>query len=345
MYINKNSHSKLNLGIQILRIIFSFWIVTVHCYSQRKNENIKLFYKKMKFHVPTFIFISFYFYYNKLIKRDITKITQRIVRLLIPYIIWPFIFLIINNFCHILFDFQQFRKKLTFHDYFVQLVIGRGIYSYFWYINVTLFSTFIFTIISYIFYGHFLFIIQLLGLISYRIHLSSFYANFDLKEKYFSHSNIILFIEMIPSAVLGLTFGSKNITDNLKNHYIKHIIIHIIFLYFLFKLNIFQIHEGYLYSGIEINTIGAINSFIIFSLFPFEKCLHERIICIIKNLSSYTGGIYYLHVILHFYLAKIIIFIKNRTLSGCIIIYLFCYFICFIGSRLFKKSILNYLFI
>ena len=90
----KMNENNLNLGIEILRILLSFWVVTVHCYYSRNNY-VKLFYKKIKFHVPTFIFISFYFYYNKLSKRSINKIIQRFKRLLIPYIIWALLILLI----------------------------------------------------------------------------------------------------------------------------------------------------------------------------------------------------------------------------------------------------------
>ena len=345
MYVNKYNRNHSNFGIQLLRILLAFWVVTAHCYYPAYSKNILHFYKSNKFHVPTFLLITYYFYYNKLIKKDITKINQRLVRLFIPYIIWPFIFLLINNLCHNLFDFQQFYRKINAKDYFIQIIIGRGYYSYFWFMNILLFGTFLFTIISFIFHKHFLFILQLLGLISYRTHLSSFYNYLTIKDFAFVQTELILFIEMMPVSVIGLTFGAKNIMYILKNQYIKHIIIQVFLLYYVINLDIFREHQGFLYQPIEKNTIGAINLFIIFSIFPFENVLNQRIIDIIKIFSNHTGGIYYLHAFSQFYLGKKIIFVKNKTLFGCFIIIIFCYFICFFGNKLFKKTILTNLFI
>ena len=77
-------------------------------------------------------------------------------------------------------------------------------------------------------------IFQILGLFSYNIHLSSFYKY--LNKKYFVVQFIILFNEMIPTSVLGLTFSAEKLIPKMKNKYIKHIIIQISFFYFLCKL-------------------------------------------------------------------------------------------------------------
>ena len=133
-------------------------------------------------------------------------------------------------------------------------------------------------------------ILQILGLFSYNIHLSSFYKY--LNKKYFVVQFIILFNEMIPTSVLGLTFSAEKLIPKMKNKYIKHIIIQISFFYFLCKLNIFKSHGGYLYQAVEMNTFGATNTFIIFCLFPFEYIQQKRIIDVIKHVSNYTGGIF-----------------------------------------------------
>lgn len=55
-------NKKLNLGIQILRMILCFWVIAFH-YSGNKNK------KKYKilntvFHIPTFMLLSFYLTYK-----------------------------------------------------------------------------------------------------------------------------------------------------------------------------------------------------------------------------------------------------------------------------------------
>ena len=92
IYLKRNKIH--NLGLDILRMILCFWIILLHC-SNVKKEHIYFLYGR-PIHVPTFVFISFYFFYKNLSSRDISKIILRFQRLLIPYIIWPLIILIIN---------------------------------------------------------------------------------------------------------------------------------------------------------------------------------------------------------------------------------------------------------
>ena len=57
---NKNGIQKqYNLGIQLLRAILCFWVVSFHCMS-RKNKFVRIILKK-HFHVPIFFIISFYY--------------------------------------------------------------------------------------------------------------------------------------------------------------------------------------------------------------------------------------------------------------------------------------------
>ena len=51
--------------------------------------------------MPTFMIMTFYFYYNTLKAKKITK-KQRIERIVIPHIIWPIFIFIVD---HILFKF------------------------------------------------------------------------------------------------------------------------------------------------------------------------------------------------------------------------------------------------
>lgn len=90
---SRNNYTS-NLGIEILRMILCFWVISFHFAG---NTN-KIKYKILNtfYHVPTFMLISFYFSYNTFISNDITKCKKRLERLLIPYIIWPIIFLSIS---------------------------------------------------------------------------------------------------------------------------------------------------------------------------------------------------------------------------------------------------------
>ena len=110
----ENKIKQINIGVELLRFILCLWIVIVHC-SDIKNEHKRYFAKG--FHVPTFIFISFYFFYPILEGRDISKIILRFKRLLLPYILWP-----INIF---------YSEKLSYKNYSESFNFKRYLYSNF----------------------------------------------------------------------------------------------------------------------------------------------------------------------------------------------------------------------
>ena len=92
---NEKNHI-MNIGIGILRMCLCFLVITFHYAGDKNQKKYKIL--KSSFHVPTFMLISFYFSYKILISNDIIKYKKRFQRLLIPYIIWPIIFLAISNF-------------------------------------------------------------------------------------------------------------------------------------------------------------------------------------------------------------------------------------------------------
>ena len=97
------------------------------------------------------------------------------------------------------------------------------------------------------------------------------------------------------------------------------------------------------FQGIDL-IIQSISIVFIFSLFPSEKIKNEFISKFLIIITNYTAGVYYLHVPIHWYFEDYIDSIKNRTFIGAIINYLICYFICFIGIKIFGKTPIKYLF-
>jgi hypothetical protein len=85
----------------------------------------------------------------------------------------------------------------------------------------------------------------------------------------------------------------------------------------------------------------SISVFIVFLNLP----LYETSNNLIKFLTSYSGGIYYLHIKMPLLLELLLKREQSRTITTCIIYYLLCYLLCFIGSKLTKKNNLRYLFI
>lgn len=342
-YQNKNNSKTLNIGLQILRMILSFWVVVIHSYSFKRKKAIKKFIDEKMFHVPTFMFISFYFFYKYLFIRDNSKIVQRLKRLLIPYFIWPFIFLIINDSIAKIFGVKRYKRWIYLKDYFYQIILSDNYYGSFWYLNVLLFLSVLFTIIAYIFKKDFLFIIHLLGFLAYIFHYSGIY-NF-LRKLHLFRLCLVLMIEMVPAAVMGLTAGSIKLIQLFTNCYVRTLIISYLFLFCLFSFDIFQPHDGLLYQKVELNILGAINLFIFFSSLPFNRINNTNLNLFIKLITNNTGGIYYIHGFINGYLVKIINPIKRGTFLSSIILYIVCHIICFFGSKIFEKNSLSYLFI
>ena len=150
--MNKSEgRQKINFeGIQILRMLLSLWIVLIHCCNIRNNILRILLIDKV-FHVPIFLIISFYFFYDKLYFRSINKFKLRIERLLIPYLVYPIINIILNHvfFLNIHCNFYLPYLKLTFFDFIKQLILGMGIHNIFWFQFFLIFLSVFFLLLHY----------------------------------------------------------------------------------------------------------------------------------------------------------------------------------------------------
>ena len=203
----------MNLGIEILRMILCFWVISFH-YAGVKNVSK---YKILKtfFHVPTFMIISFYFNYKALISNDIIKYKNRLERLLIPYIIWPIIFMIISKFS---FNYLKIKQIiiLLLHQY----LTGFKVMGSLWFVGILIFFGILFRIITCLFRKRALLILQILSIISYFIQ----YKEINYKI-FFKYSNDLRsgswVVDMMPIAVTGLTLRKRDIFKNLSNDKIK----------------------------------------------------------------------------------------------------------------------------
>ena len=117
-----------------------------------------------------------------------------------------------------------------------------------------------------------------------------------------------------------------------------------LFILYLIRDYLKLIKEFYYLKSIILG-IGAISLFILFSILPLDNNNNKISNKIIIQITNYTGGVYYLHNKIREILSHILIVVKNKTLFGCIINYITCYIICFLGFKIFKKTNLKYLFI
>ena len=295
----KQLKNDINLGINILKMILCFWVLSFHCAGIENKRKYKIL--NTFFHVPTFMIISFYYSYNIFYKQNINKLKLRIERLLIPFIFIPIIFLLIRNIL--------FHYKITFKNIFYRILIelilqyltGYKFYVLLWFIHILIVFNIFFFIIFHVFQDH---------LFSYFLQYSE--INYNIFKSYSLHLRAgSHLIEMIPIAIAGLTLAHLNILTLFNNHRIKFMLYFITILLFIYNYNVFGVFKGFFYSGIK-NNIASICLFISFSLIPFDKLKNKYIIYTIKQITRFTGGIYYYHVMVGMILEKISYLNKRR---------------------------------
>lgn len=278
--INKN----INLGIEILRFCLCFWVLSYHCLNRNKINYFLFKITKTKlYHVPCFSFISFYFSYSIFLHRNINKFKRRIERLLIPYIFWPILIFIINNF-------PYNRTNISFYQLKIQLVFGRQFMAPLWYLLSVIFLTLLFFILSNLFKTKFLLLTQLFEIFSYIIQYSKYY-NFLNEYKNHVKYPILDTLSILPITVSGINFASLNLIEIFKENKTKTLFFSYLFIYMLFKYDIFIELGGY--KGI-INVFTSISFFIGFYLLPLNN-IPTFFKNLIKTLTSYTNGIYCVH--------------------------------------------------
>jgi len=337
------SKKKIYLGIEILRMILSFFIVVIHFFDKKyaKTKLLLFPFQALPYYIPTFFIISFYFNYKTFASRNITRIKERFLRILIPYFIWPTIFFIryhIFNYANGIIENDKLKNL------YYQYLIGDGFHGVFWFqFNLILISLFIVIIIFFIKNNHLLIII-IIGII---ILIFEFFGNIHHFFSKYNHP-IKHAVSTIPSSFIysisGFILGYYDILNYLIKSRIK--IISLFFFFFYLILGIKNIwflnYKRIIILKIDFISIGL---FLFFALFPFDKIKNNIIIFIIKHITSYTGGVYYLHPEIYSILRINLNSQKYKRLTGCIINYYFCYLICFFGLKKFKDSKLKYLFI
>ena len=327
---------KLNLGIEILRMIFAFIILFFHCMNQVIYNNlfIKYFKEVVGLGLITFFIISFYFSYNSFSLKKCNKIKERFKRLLIPYIIWP----IIIYLQKILVKYINGKENGVLFKFLIyQILIGNGIYSVLWFNFNLIFILLLFTIIIFITKKYMIFLF-LFGLIIFLITFSNIYNQF-----WDEYNDMVIFpLRPITSTyiygLIGFFLSSIKIFEK------KNISQRYLLLYFLITSIIFIINNNIFFKAILKNLLSVL-LISIFASISHEK-LKKSIYTFIKTITSYTGGIYYIHIYINSLLKNYVLlkFISGNIFMS-IIHYFLCYFICLIGSKLFKNNILKFLFI
>ena len=177
---------------------------------------------------------------------------------------------------------------------------------------------------------------QLIGIGGYCFFCIQYYYNLFNKCKHEVRILIRDFSYVLFYGVIGISLSSLVKIIYLKKHRKKSIFFTLIILYLLKDFDI--IIKKCFYLRCAIFVIGSVSLFILFSMLLFDGKNNEKNNFIIKNMTNYTGGIYYLHTKINKILSGKLLLMKNKTFIGCILNYLLCYSICFLGIKTLGKT-------
>ena len=143
MKFKENRKQNFNVFFALLRMYLSLLVINTHCFRPSKSFYKYIYIAKLlknNIHVPIFYIMSFYFCYELFSSKNIIKIKLRFERIIIPYIIWPIIFYILNNFL------INYKNKITVNDLIKQLLYGHNFFPVLWFQYVLIIMTLIIVI-------------------------------------------------------------------------------------------------------------------------------------------------------------------------------------------------------
>ena len=337
-----NEKRKYNIFLAILRPYLAFIVINAHFLQTPHalmNKYILRFIKN-NMPVPIFFLMSFYFSHKLFLSKNIEKIKKRFERLLIPYIFWPIIIWILNNFLYYAF---KLNFKFSFNDLKIQLMTAHCFMPVLWFHYNLIFATVLIIIIIFLSSNYLESIMLNLCIFAFYFQYSN--LNYDIFSKYGFYKQYTFgrFSEIMPYCIIGFIAPSLNILITLRKYRIYSIYFLLMTFLFLLKYQVFKYINGFHYQGIELFVKSSL-VFLIGLLMPYEKITNKYVINIIKIVTSYTSGIYFLHTNVEMFMEKPIKLIKNGTLSGNIIIYIISYFISLIGAKITGNNKFSCLF-
>ena len=329
-----------NFGIELLKTIVFFFILVYHCYDQKycNNQILKIILEAIPLYYPTLFIISFYFSYSYFSIKNLEKIKKKFLKLIVPYIFWPIIFYIINS----LLDDSK-SHNYTLKDLSFQLIIGRSIACVFWFQFNLIIISIIFCLIILFSKNYYL---HILGSIFFLIYIADcFQLSINFFEQYSDNINrsIGRISKMLYYSIFGFILSSFKFLPALRKYRILSIIISFSISFAIIYFKLFT-SENYFYERLFMD-LGALNLFVFFYMIPFENITFGPCIFFIKQITSYSNGIYFLHIKIIEYFQDSFQAFADKTLIGCALNYIICYCICFIGMKIFGKTKLKYLFI
>jgi len=330
MVLKKADKRSRNILFDLLKIVLILLVVTIHVRVIVPTNNAHLFGSYWSYAVPIFMTLSFLLMskYFSQIKLSFSVILLRIKRILLPLIFWSGI------------GFLLKPSLFNLNNAFLQLMTGKVVNTALYYLDVLIWLTLIFWLITYLppkFRAPLHFVIILTAFILEYTKINYLFFNPMSNEIKRCYGQIV---ELIKYASLGTLFGMLQ-NQNKK----KFILFGLAGLSFILLTQFkFPTSLGFNYSGINLflGTIFVLSSVMLIGNINLPTKINDFII----TFSSYSFGVYLCHLVFLEKLVKILPSIKYfNSQFPLLFLFLFtigCYAFCFLFDHLtFKK--LSYL--
>ena len=192
MIVNKktigNEKRKYNIFLAILRVYLSFNVINSHCLTTPSILMNKYIIRILRnnMHVP--IFFSYIF-------------------LFIPYLVWPIIIWIVNNFLYYTF---KLNFKISLNDLKIQLMTGHCFMTVLWFQYNLIFATLLMGIIIFLSLNNSISIMFNLCIFAFYFQYSNINYNVLSKYGYYKQYTFGRFSEIMLYCIIGFIIPSLN---------------------------------------------------------------------------------------------------------------------------------------
>lgn len=269
-----------NYLFDLLRIILTFLVVNIHIrnVTHGKVNSLEAY---GYYAVPLFVTLSFFLMhkYFSQIRLSFSIILLRIKRLIIPLILWSGI------------GFLLKPELVNVKNILLQLFTGKVVNTPLYYLNVLIFLTLIFWLITYLPPKFRVLLYVLIIIAAFFLEysgLNTHYFNLTTDEIRKSYGQIV---ELIKYASLGMLFGIL-INQNKRRVVLFSLAGLTLSLLIFFK---FPQPWGYNYSGMKLflGTMFIFSSILLIGHISFSQKINK----IIHMLGNYSFGVYLCHII------------------------------------------------
>lgn len=323
------------VGLELLRAVMCFCVVLNHFWNPEKRiEPLMPIANFIEYAVPVFMFMSFFLMQKRFLCKDSIYNKKRLWRLTWPQIAWTIIYFAVYVVLDQLFGTDRIQGM---SDFWWQLCTGHSqkINAAMWYqVVIILLTLMFFTIFYYLPIKIGLLCIAGLMFLAIGFQYSGFnYAIFsDLR--YELKYPLGRFCEMVPYAVTAFYVAYFQIPQKMEKNRMPSLIGVFVITGILMNHSFIFSPEGFGYSGIQ-RIFIALGLIMIAWLFPFDK-LPTVLSNVIVIISRYTLGIYCMHNLIGRFIKSIFgrLGRESETFFMCVIVYVTCYIIAFMISRI-----------